>query len=225
MVTAVIVAAGSSKRMGDDVDKLFLEVQGLPVIGHTWKTFDAHQLVSEIIIVAREEAQGAFDQLAPNLNLQKPYRYVRGGDERQDSVRNGISAVCSESRIIAIHDGARPCVDKETITNTIKAAEEGGAAVAASKIIDSIKLSDGEGRISQNIDRTNLWSVQTPQVFKTDIIVAAMKAVADEGILVTDDTSACELIGQSVVLIESKNPNPKVTTDSDLAFVSFLLKR
>ncbi len=80
MVTAVIVAAGSSKRMGDDVDKLFLEVQGLPVIGHTWKTFDAHQLVSEIIIVAREEAQGAFDQLAPNLNLQKPYRYVRGGD-------------------------------------------------------------------------------------------------------------------------------------------------
>ena len=88
--------------------------------------------------------------------------------------------------------------------------------MAASRGIDSIKLSDGEGRICQNIDRTNLWSVQTPQVFKTDIIVAAMKAVADERILVTDDTSACELIGQSVVLVESKNPNPKVTTESDL---------
>ena len=225
MVTAVIVAAGSSKRMGVDVDKLFLEVQGLPVVGHTWKKFDAHQLVGEIIIVVREDSLKAFEHLALNLNLKKSYRFVNGGDERQDSVLNGISAVCGGSRIIVIHDGARPCVDKEIITNTIKAAEQGGAAVAASKIVDSIKLSDGEGRISQNIDRTNLWSVQTPQAFKTDIIVAAMKAVADERTLVTDDTSACELIGQAVVLIESKNPNPKVTTESDLAFVSFLLER
>ena len=225
MVTAVIVAAGTSKRMGVDVDKLFLEVQGLPVVGHSWKTFDAHQLVGEIIIVIQKNSLRAFEQLALNLNPKKPYRFVNGGDERQDSVLNGISAVCGESQIIAIHDGARPCVNKEIITKTIEAAEQGGAAVAASKVIDSIKLSDGEGRISQNIDRTNLWSVQTPQAFKTDIIVAAMKAVADERTLVTDDTAACELIGQSVVLIESKNPNPKVTTESDLAFVSFLLER
>ena len=225
MVTAVIVAAGSSKRMGGEVDKLFLEVQGMPVIGHTWKTFDDHQLVDEIVVVIREDAQAAFEQLGLDLPLKKPYRFVHGGDERQDSVRNGIMAACDESQVIAIHDGARPCVDQETITNTIKAAEEDGASVAGSKIVDSVKLSDGHGRISQNIDRTHLWSVQTPQVFKADVIVAAMKAVADEGVLVTDDTSACELIGQSVVLIESKNSNPKVTTESDLAFVSFLLKQ
>ena len=225
MVTAVIVAAGSSKRMGGEVDKLFLEVQGMPVIGHTWKTFDEHQLVDEIVVVVREDAQAAFEQLALNLPLHKPYRFIHGGDERQDSVRNGIRAACEESQIIAIHDGARPCVDQETITNTIRAAEEEGASVAASKIVDSVKLSDGHGRISQNIDRTHLWSVQTPQVFKADVIAAAMKAVADEGIFITDDTSACELIGQSVVLIESKNSNPKVTTESDLAFVSFLLQR
>jgi len=115
-------------------------------------------------------------------------------------------------------------VDAETISNTILAAKEHGASVAATKIVDTIKLSDGNTRISQNVDRTHLWSVQTPQVFKINTILEAMEAVDEQHASVTDDTAACELIGQSVTLVESKKPNPKVTTNSDLPFIEFLLK-
>ena len=104
------------------------------------------------------------------------------------------------------------------------AAKKHGASVAATKIVDTIKLSDGNARISQNIDRTHLWSVQTPQVFKIDAILEAMDAVDSQHGSVTDDTAACELIGQPVVLVESKRPNPKVTTSADLPLIQFLLQ-
>ena len=224
MTTGVIVAAGHGTRMEEEGDKLFLEVNNLPIVGHTWQTFDQHPDIDEVVLVIRGDALSEFENLASKITPIKPYSFAVGGPERQDSVRNGVRAASGNCEIVAIHDGARPCVGPETISSAILAAKEHGASVAATKIVDTIKLSDGHARISQNIDRTHLWSVQTPQVFKIDTILEAMDAVDSQHASVTDDSAACELIGQPVILIESIRPNPKVTTSADLPLIQFLLQ-
>mgnify|MGYP001365648599 FL=1 len=223
MASAVIVAAGRGTRMGSD--KLFLEVGGLPVVGHAWKRFDAHPDIEEVVLVVRPDNRSAFEKLAVRLDLKRPYTLADGGAERQDSVLNGLQAVRADAGIVAIHDGARPCTDELTISDTIAAAGKQGAAVAASPVVDTLKLADGDLSISRNIDRTHLWAVQTPQVFRREIILEAMNAVREQNATVTDDTAACELIGQAVALVPSNALNPKVTTPADLPLVEFLLSQ
>ena len=210
MASAVIVAAGRGTRMGSD--KLFLEVGGLPVVGHAWKRFDAHPDIEEVVLVVRPDNRSAFEKLAVRLDLKRPYTLADGGAERQDSVLSGLQAVRAGAGIVAIHDGARPCTDELTISDVIAAARKQGAAVAASAVVDTLKLSDCHLNISRNIDRTHLWAVQTPQVFRLEIISEAMNAVREQNATVTDDTAACELIGQAVALVPSHALNPKVTT-------------
>ena len=221
MVSAVIVAAGSSTRMG--ADKLFLEVAGLPVVGHTWRRFDAHPDIGEVVLVIRENSRADFKALAKQIKPTKPHCLVVGGEERQHSVSNGLNAVHADSQFVAIQDGARPCTAETAITATIDAAREGGAAVTASKVFDTLKESDGAGRIARNVDRTHLWAVQTPQVFSLEIIQKAIAAVIEVGASVTDDTAMCELIGHPVALVDDGALNPKVTTSSDLLLVEMLL--
>lgn len=223
MISAVIVAAGRGTRMGPNVDKLFLEVSGGPVVVHTWKRFEAVEEIKEIILVVREGMQDAFRELAAQYGLTRPYRMVPGGKERQDSVWNGLEALSPDSDIVAIQDAARPCTSLEVIRDTIKAAREIGAAVAAQRVTDTIKESDGGTLIERNIERSRLWSVQTPQTFRTSVIRQALQAVRTQGLLVTDDTAACELIGQKVKLVESKLPNPKITYPGDLSYLASLL--
>ena len=225
MTSAVIVAAGRGIRMETDQDKLFLEVAGLPVVGHTWKQFDRHPDIDEIIMVVRDVAREQFKKLADQLELTKEYSFASGGAERQDSVNNGISAVHVECDIVSVHDGARPCTSSATISSTIERARETGAAVASRKITDTIKIVNGQNYITQNVDRTNLWAVQTPQVFRLEVIREAMTAVRAQGVTVTDDTAACELIGQSVAIVPSTTQNPKVTTPVDLPLVELLLRQ
>lgn len=220
MVTAILVAAGSGTRMG--ADKLFLPVAGCPIVGHTWRRFDQSPCIGQIILVTQPEKREAFEHLAATLQLTKPWRIVAGGAQRQDSVWNGLQAVTTEW--VAIQDAARPCTSAETIERTLAAARQSGAAVAAQKVTDTLKEADAQGRIARNVDRTQLWSVQTPQVFRTDIIRRALAEVRQRGLHVTDDTAACEIIGQSVVLVECVEPNPKVTTPADLPLVETLLR-
>jgi 2-C-methyl-D-erythritol 4-phosphate cytidylyltransferase len=153
MVSVVIVAAGKGTRMGPDVDKLFLEVAGRPVVEHSWRRIDAASVVDEIVIVVRDGMQGAFEELAVELSAAKPYRIVVGGKERQDSVANGIAALNPAAEIVAVHDGARPCVTAELIEATVAAAREGGAAVAAQRVSDTIKESDDGRLISGHPER------------------------------------------------------------------------
>ena len=223
MASAVIVAAGRGTRMGSD--KLFLEVGGLPVVGHAWKRFDAHPDIEEVVLVVRPDNRSAFEKLAVRLDLKQPYTLADGGAERQDSVLNGLQAVRADAGIVAIHDGARPCTDELTISDTIAVARKQGAAVAASAVVDTLKLAGGDLIISRNIDRPHLWAVQTPQVFRREIILEAMNAVREQNAAVTDDTAACELIGQAVALVPSHALNPKVTTPADLPLVEFLLSQ
>ncbi len=223
MISAIIVAAGQGKRMGPNVDKLFLEVAGRPVVAHTWARFDSVACIDEIVVVVRQGMEQDFQVIAQENGFKKPFRIVHGGAERQDSVWNGLEALSPAAEIVAIQDGARPCTSEELIEATITAARETGAAVAAQPVTDTIKQSDDGLTVSRHLDRSRLWAVQTPQTFRVAVIREALRVVRERQFLVTDDTAACELIGQPVRLVLGKQPNPKVTVRADLPYVGLLL--
>ena len=223
MNAALIVAAGRGTRMGPGVDKLFLEVLGRPIIAHTWERFERAACIAEILLVVRAGMEEAFTTLAQEYQFRKPFRCVPGGAERQDSVWNGLQALTPGTEIVAIQDGARPCVTEELISETIEAARAVGAAVAAQRVVDTIKESEDGQHISRNLDRSRLWAVQTPQTFRVEVIRRALAIVKERGLVLTDDTAACDCIGQPVRLVLSAAPNPKVTTPADLPYLEGLL--
>lgn len=210
--------------MGPNVDKLFLEIAGKPVVVHTWQTFAAAACIEEIILVVRDGMQPAFEDLAKQFDLKRNFRLVIGGKERQDSVWNGLEAVGAGAEIVAIQDAARPCTTEKLIAATIEAALETGAAVAAQPVTDTIKESADGTTVSRTPDRSKLWAVQTPQTFRLEVIRRALAEVRKRNLLVTDDTAACELIGQPVRLVASAEPNPKVTRPEDLPYLEVLLR-
>lgn len=222
MNAAIIVAAGKGVRMGSD--KLWLEIAGLPVIAHTWKRFNDAHCIDEIILVVRDGMQNNFAELAVKFHFQKSFRIVIGGAERQDSVWNGLEALSGKIEIVAIQDAARPCTSEALIAATIEAARETGAAVAAQAVTDTIKETADGKTISRTVDRSKLWSVQTPQTFRVEVIRRALTEVRQRGLNFTDDTAACELIDQPVRLVAGTTPNPKVTVPGDLPFIETLLK-
>lgn len=224
MVSAIIVAAGKGTRMGPNVDKLFLELHGCPIVAHTWRRFDEAGCIDEIVIVVRDGMQDAFQEIAQRHRFSKRFALVVGGKERQDSVWNGLAALSPGAEIVAIQDAARPCTSQSVIAATVAAARETGAAVAAQAVTDTIKESRDGNLIERTLDRSRLWAVQTPQTFRVEIIHRALSEVRQRGLLVTDDTAACELIGQPVRLVVSAEPNPKVTRPEDLPYVEAVLR-
>src|SRR5258708_4929107 len=166
MTSAIIVAAGKGTRMGSNVDKLFLELNGCPVVAHTWRRFDESRDISEIIMVVRDGMQDTFSDLALKYGFNKKFKLVPGGKERQDSVWNGLEALSPDARIVAIQDAARPCTSLALIRATIEAARETGAAVAAQPVTDTVKESSTGTLIERTLDRSRLWAVQTPQTFR-----------------------------------------------------------
>jgi 2-C-methyl-D-erythritol 4-phosphate cytidylyltransferase len=225
MNTAIIVAAGKGTRMGPGVDKLFLEVTGRPVVAHTWQHFNDAKCIDEIVLVVRDGMQPTFQELAAQFKFTKPFRLVAGGVARQDSVWNGLAALSPKTEIVAIQDAARPCTSEPLIAATIAAARETGAAVAAQPVTDTIKETADGKVISRNVDRSKLWAVQTPQTFRVAVIRRALAEVRARGLHVTDDTAACELIGQSVRLVASATANPKVTVPDDLPVIEAMLRQ
>ncbi len=224
MTSAIIVAAGKGTRMGANVDKLWLEVAGRPVVAHTWRQFNDAACIDEIILVVRDGMQPHFTELAEKYHFHKPFRLVAGGAERQDSVWNGLLVVSLRTEIVAIQDAARPCTTEELIAATIDAARETGAAVAAQPVTDTLKETADGKTILRTVDRSKLWSVQTPQTFRVEVIRRAISTARENNLNLTDDTAACELIGQPVRLVPAAAPNPKVTVPADLPFIESLLR-
>lgn len=224
MTSAILVAAGKGTRMGANVDKLFLELNGCPVVAHTWREFDAAPCIDDIILVVRDGMQDAFAALAREFAFSKPFRLVPGGPERQDSVWNGLEALSPKAEIVAIQDAARPCTGADLIAMTVVAAQDVGAAVVAQRLTDTVKESADGRFIERTLDRSRLWAVQTPQTFRVGVIRRALSAVRERGLIVTDDTAACELIDQPVQLVETTRPNPKVTRPEDLGLIELLLR-
>ncbi len=224
MTAAILVAAGRGTRMGPKVDKLFLEVAGAPIVAHTWRRLDVAGF-DEIVVVARAGMAEAFQELASSLPLTTPWHLACGGSERQDSVWNGLQAVSAGNRWVAIQDGARPCTAVALIRQCLEVARRMGASVAAQRVVDTMKESADGRHITNHLDRTKLWSVQTPQCFQLAILLRALTEVRQRGLCITDDTAACEYIGQAVELVPSTQPNPKVTAPDDLPWIEYLLKR
>ncbi|MDX2227974.1 MAG: 2-C-methyl-D-erythritol 4-phosphate cytidylyltransferase [Verrucomicrobiae bacterium] len=222
MITAVIVAAGSSRRMG--FDKLFTPLLGRPVIAHTLENFQNCAAIDEIAVVTRPERFTDFEDLKKQFSLDKVRHLVEGGAERQDSVLAGVKTARNRAELVAIHDGARPLCTPEMIEKTIGPARSHGASVAACKIVDTLKEADDRMGITRTVDRSRLWAVQTPQTFRTELILRAYETVMARGVTVTDDTAAVELLGEPVVLVDTGRANLKITTPEDLVLAGMLLE-
>lgn len=220
-VSAVIVAAGRSSRMG--APKQLLPLAGVPVLARTLLAFEAAPSVAELVVVAREQDIPRFESLGQQYGIQKPLRFVAGGETRQQSVANGVAA-CRQEGLVAIHDGARPLIAPETIEAVIQAAVEHGAAAAAVPMKDTVKVADKQGWIDHTPDRSRLWAVQTPQVFDIRRFAQALQQAGRAGLDFTDDCQLFEQAGYPVKLVEGRYSNLKITTPEDLALAEGLLQ-
>lgn len=212
--SVVVVAAGSSARM-EGIDKIMTPLGGEALILHTLAPFQASELVSEIVIVTREERMAEIGTLCSRKGLDKVKRIVRGGETRTESVRAGIDAVSSEADFIAIHDGARPFVTQEIIEETIRTAMARSAAAPAIPVKDTIKRAE-DGVVTETLDRSALFAIQTPQIFAAPLIRAGIRKAAEEKLSLTDDCAAVERLGCPVALTAGSEENIKITTQFDL---------
>ena len=212
--SAVVPAAGASSRMGGE-NKLFASLGGAPVLGRTVEALSRSELISEIVVAAREEDLLAVADICRAYVTGKPVKVVRGGDTRLASVMAALAECDEEADLIAIHDGARPLVTAALIDAVIRRAREAYAAAPAVPVKDTVKVASG-GIVERTPDRSTLFAVQTPQVFDRDLIQAALQAARDSGAEITDDCSAVELLGKQVSLTEGSYENLKITTPVDL---------
>lgn len=217
---AVIVAAGSASRM-EGIDKILAKLGGEPVIQRTVRVFAACSDVQEIVVVTRPDRIQEITDLCSEF--PKVRAVIAGGASRQESVNMGLAALSDQVTMCAIHDGARPLITEAVISRTIRAAEKYGAAIPAIPVKDTIKTEKG-GFVGSTPDRSTLCSVQTPQVFDYDLLRGALKKAAQDGTAVTDDSSAVELMGMSVKLVEGDERNIKITTPLDLRIAEILLE-
>lgn len=213
---AVIAAAGSSTRMGED--KLFLSLGEEPVLVHTLRAFQAAPEIAEIVVVTRQELIVPVAQLCRDSGLDKVTKVIAGGQNRTESVRLGVLELTSDPELIAVHDGARPFVTGEIIAETVAAAKKYGAAAPAVPLTDTVKELDGGGLAVRTVDRESLRAVQTPQVFQEGLIRAALQKALDDGVELTDDCAAVERLGMKVMLTPGSGENIKLTTPADLVY-------
>ena len=219
--SAVIAAAGCSERMNGE-DKLFIEINGAPVLAHALCAFQKCRYINEIIIVAREECIDRISDICKQFCISKAEKIIFGGSTRLLSVLNGVFAVSKKSGIIAIHDGARPCIDQIIIERAIESAAEHHAAAPAVPISSTIKNAE-RSFVKMTIDREGMFEIQTPQVFTADLIKAALTNAYKKSIQVTDDCQAVEILGAAVHLTEGSRCNIKLTSSEDVTIVEAIL--
>ena len=213
-VSAIIVAAGSSHRMG--FDKLEADLAGESVLARSMMAFEATPSVFEFRVVTSLNKFEAIIATADRLGLNKFVETLEGGAERYLSVHAGLSRVSREADLVAVHDGARPLVTPEVISKCASAAGDTGAAVLAHRVADTLKRGNDQGEVAGAVSRDHLWGMQTPQVFRLELLHEAYKAVLERGELITDEVSALEAIGHPVKLVENLEPNLKITVPGDL---------
>ncbi len=224
MLSVIIVAAGEGLRLKAAVPKPLVKIGKTPAIIYSLQAFQKHPEVSEIILVLNAKNQPAIKRLIRNYHFKKIKNIVLGGRLRQDSVYNGLKAVSPESAWVLIHDSARPFIDQQIITRVIRGARQTGAAIAAVTPKATLKSSRGNSRwVEKTLDRRKLWEIQTPQVFRKDLILRAYAKYS--AALVTDDAALVEKLAQPVKLIPGSYSNIKITTGEDLLLAGLIAKR
>lgn len=222
-VCAVIVAAGSSRRMGGE-NKLLLPLDDAPVLAHTLSAFEKCAAIRDIVLVCREQDILPYSDLARAFGISKLRTVTRGGDSRTASVLAGITAAPEDTGLVAVHDGARPLVSEAVITEAVYAAAEYGAAAPVVPIKDSIKRIQN-GSIAADVPRDTLAAVQTPQVFDRALLTRALETAACENRTFTDDCAAVEAMGQAVRATHGSYENIKITTPEDILVAEAFLHR
>jgi len=226
MTTAIIVAAGKSERMGENLDKAFLALGPRPVVAWSLLAFQQCPDIDRIVLVVRKDQLVAAKGIANMFGLSKVTQIIPGGARRQDSVARGIEAADPDSRFFVVHDGARPCVTSDLVSACVQSARKHGSGVAATRVIDTLKTADRGGNITDTLDRSNVWAVQTPQAFKAEILKRAYAELAKSKADVTDDAAAVALLPNTPAskLVEWNKPNLKITIVEDLAIAASLLR-
>lgn len=222
---AIIMAAGKGRRMGANINKQFLDIKNRPVIYYSLNTFSKSKLIDEIVIVcAEDEIDYCKIEIVEKYKIDKVSKIVAGGKERQDSVYNGLKVV-EDCEIVLIHDGARPFVTDKIIEEGIKYAKQYGACACGVVPKDTIKIRNAQGISVDTLDRNKLFSVQTPQCFKYNMILESHKKLSKDSISVTDDTAVASYYGNTVYLYEGSYDNIKITTPEDLYVAEGIIER
>lgn len=224
--TAIIVAGGQGLRMQMPQRKQYLELDGLPVLAHTLKKFVTCPLISDIcLVIPSEDHDYCLNSIIQPLSPLKPIRLVSGGNERQQSVFNGLKAIdLKPDDVVLIHDGVRPFVTHQHIKDCIDSAIECGAAILAIPVSDTLKMADDCGMVEKTLDRYRIWAAQTPQAFSFGLIWQAHETAILNNVLGTDDASLVENLGKKVRLVQGSRNNLKITTQEDVLLARNLLR-
>ena len=219
---AVIVAAGHGKRFGGP--KQFLELEGLPIVGWSIRTFAAMPEIAQLVVATEPEFIAPMVELCARLAPRHAALVVRGGATRQQSVYQGLRAVSSECEAALVHDGARPLVQAENVRVAMAEVRGGRAALLAMPVVDTIKAVDSSLRVTTTLDREFLWAAQTPQLATIADLRAAHECARRDGVDATDDAALLERAGIEVVVVPSTSENFKITHPADVARAAALLR-
>lgn len=223
-VAAVIVAGGSGRRMGMNIKKQFIELEGKAILAHTIEAFNKCKVVDEIVVVVgKEDIDKVKTEIVSRYGYDKVIQIVEGGTERQESVYNGLMAVTKDIQYVMIHDGARPFISQVILEKALIMTKEKHATVVAVPVKDTIKVVNGELEVEATPSRSTLWSVQTPQSFKKELLINAYAYAKEKSLIVTDDSMLVEAYGKKVHVVEGDYNNIKITTSEDLVLGQAIL--
>lgn len=224
-VAAIVPAAGHGARMGTAVRKQYLCLEGIPVIGRTLRVLAGCPLIHDIVLVTGPgEESYCHTEIVERLHIRKVAAIVPGGNERQESVYNGLLALYADTDIVVIHDGARPLLRQSDLAAVLNAAEEYGAATLAVPVKDTVKLADSHEFVADTLPRQFLWLIQTPQAFRCQLIIEAHRRAIECGYTGTDDAALVEKLRQPVKIVAGSYDNLKITTPEDLLIAAALIK-
>ena len=220
---AVILGGGSGRRMGSDVNKIFLPLRGIPAIVRAIAPFTGF-CAGAVVVAAADEVQDMKALLAKYGMGRFVKAVVPGGSERQYSVYNGLKALPEDADVVLIHDGARALVTEAVIARALESVEKHGSGVAAVPVVDTIKRAAANGLVQETPDRSALYAIQTPQSFRMNVIMAAHEQAQKDDFLGTDDASLLEHAGIPVYLSAGDRENIKLTTPTDLELAEVILQ-
>ena len=208
----ILMAAGTGERMNSDIPKQFIEINGLPIIIHTYKVFQAIKGLKIYIVLPNK----GFDKWKKYISeyIDKDTEIIKGGSQRNISVRNGVNAIISDEGLVGIHDGVRPFISIDLISKLFDEAEKEGNAIPFTNSVNSMRKIDGKKNFS--VDRSQYVQIQTPQVFKTKLIKDSLNNIKEDNY--TDEASLIEEIGLKINLVKGEIENIKITTNSDLNY-------
>ncbi|WP_336885193.1 2-C-methyl-D-erythritol 4-phosphate cytidylyltransferase [Caldalkalibacillus salinus] len=226
-IGAIICAAGQGKRMGLGHNKQFVELDGIPLLVHTLKRLTQTTMIETFVVVVGHGEVDKVTSLLSQYKLPSGIHVITGGDERQDSVYEGVKHMASLAEtpdIVLVHDGARPFIDELDLDRVVNEAQREGAAIFAVPVTDTIKETDQHQHVSQTLDRTKLWAVQTPQAFRYSLLKEGHESAKERHIYMTDDAALVERLDKRVVIVEGSRYNIKLTTPEDLTYAQVLLR-